>query len=143
MTKFGIKVCYKSSSCGYLQRTLWSPWKLPIWKFLKGFFTWTNFIMETSSSWSSPMFNLGNSSFPHLYQLLTYRTKNWCKTLCLWEVYFTTVRDINESANTLNNDLPWSQNGFSIGKCSSVQIQVNYPMKCYSQERRSFKFIPP
>ena len=36
---------------------------------------------------------------------------------------------------------PRSENGLSVGKCSSIQILVNQPKNSYSLEKRNFKFI--
>ena len=55
---------------------------------------------------------------------------------------FTIVKDKNESANTLNNDLLLI-NGLINGKYFLIQILANRRKKCYSQEKRKLKFIQP
>ena len=66
---------------------------------------------------------------------------NWPNELKLYAddtSLFTIVRDKNESANILNNDLLSISRWVYYGKRFLIQILANRPKKCYFQEKRKF-----
>ena len=72
----------------------------------KGCFKWSIFIVETCFGRCSTRINFGSAPFSNLHLWFTKWNEVQCKTLCWWLTsVFTVVKDKNESANVLNNDL--------------------------------------
>ena len=61
--------------------------------------------METNFGRCSPRFNIGSTSFSHLHKQSTKQLKSNAKFFVDGTFLFTIVKDGNESANVLNNDL--------------------------------------
>ena len=95
-----------------------------------------------TSSWRPAAASHGSTLDPLLFLIyindLTNELKPNVKLFVDDASLFIVVKDKNESANVLNNDLnSQSLHGLVIGKCFLIQILVNRLKKCYFQEKKT------